>query len=210
MVPVLTPRPRRGMHLLGALMAATLAVTVAACGGTASPAAATPSPTIAATPSPTPAPTPTPAPSVAASPAATADPAADLKIGAPYAIADVAPALKTAFETQMASGLGSFGSLISFGFRQISGGQGQAFLLVMAFPTGMLNDEAYQGALGGMSASLKATLTPSTVDGVEVSSGNASSGGVAVFHMGDHLIMVIAQTPADAVPMATALIQANK
>ena len=207
MVPVLTPGPRRGVRAFGLLIAAALATTLAACGGTASPAAPTPSPTVPATPSPIVA--PTPAPILAASPAATADPAAGLKIAAPYAIADVAPALKTAFETQMASGLGSFGSLISFGFREVTGGGGQAFLLVMAFPAGMLTDAAYQGALGGLSASMKASLTPSTVDGVQVSSGNATAGGIAVFHSDDHLIMVIAEKPADALPMATALIQAN-
>ena len=77
-------------------------------------------------------------------------------------------------------------------------------------PETNLNDAAYQGALGGMGASLGGgTFTTTTVDGVAVSTTKASTGGIAVFHAGDHMIMVISDNEANTLPLATALIHAN-
>jgi len=55
-----------------------------------------------------------------------------------------------------------------------------------------------------------ATFSTSTVDGVDVANGKAQTGGVAVFHIADHMLVVIAQTASDSLPIATALIKANQ
>jgi hypothetical protein len=54
-----------------------------------------------------------------------------------------------------------------------------------------------------------AAFTTSTVEGVDVASGTASTGGVGVFHIGDHMLVVISPSAAEALPIATALIKAN-
>jgi hypothetical protein len=118
--------------------------------------------------------------------------------------------MQQAFETQMSTSLGALGSSITFGFRQVDGGTGQAFLMVLAFPTGTVSAPTFEGMLGGLSGSMGATLQKTTVDGIEVSSGPSTSGGVGIFHIGDHVLIVIAEKPADALPIAKALISANK
>lgn len=137
------------------------------------------------------------------------DPAKGLAIDAPYSLTALPPALQTAFEQQMAAGLGGFGNSIQVGFRQVTGGTGMSILMVLAFPTGFLNDAAYKAALGGMGTSMGATFTTTTVEGVEVSTGTQATGGVAVFHIGDHMLVVISPTAAETLPISTALIKAN-
>jgi hypothetical protein len=199
-----------------ALMAATtgaMAIALAACGSTASPAAST-SPSEAAAPSPSPVTSPSLAPSSAPSTSSAAskgpDAAAGLTIDAPYTFVDLPPAMQQAFESQMASSLGAFGSSISFGFRQVEGGSGLDYLMVLAFPSGTVNASTFQGMVGGLSASMGATLQTTTVDGVDVASGPSSTGGVAIFHIGDHALIVISEKPADSLPIAKALISANQ
>jgi hypothetical protein len=193
--------------------AIALVLTVAACGSSA-PATTAPSqavaPSVAASVAP---------PSVAASPAPSTpvasggtavDPTEGLKIGAPYSLTVLPEAMATLFEQQMAAGLASFGDTIKVGFRQIDGGTGTNILMVMKFPDGSLNAAAYQAALAGMGSSLAgATFTTTTVDGVDISSAKAATGGMGVFHNGDLMMVVIASTEADVVPIATALVQAN-
>jgi hypothetical protein len=118
--------------------------------------------------------------------------------------------MQQAFETQMATSMGAFGSNITFGFRQVEGGTGQAFLMVLAFPSGTVSANTFQGMVGGLTASMGATLKTTTVDGVDVASGPSTAGGVGIFHIGDHVLIVIAEKPADSLPIATALIKANK
>jgi hypothetical protein len=206
-------RPRSVLRGIGGLL---VALTVAACGSTA-PATQSPSQAASVAPpsvapsiaSPSAAATPAPsAPAASASPAA--DAAAGLTIGAPYTMTALPPALQTTMEQQMAAGLGAFGGAITTGFRQISGGAGTSILMVLAFPSGTLDDQAYQAALAGMGTSMGATFSKQTVDGIEVATGKASTGGVGVFHVDDHMLVVIAQTEADVLPVATALIAANK
>lgn len=209
--------PRRG-HRAGrptllASVAIAAAFVLAACGGGASPSPSAPAsvaPSVA--PSVVPSVAPSVAPSIAASPAAsgsTVDAAAGIQIAAPYSLTPLPPQLQAAMETQMAASLGGFGSSITFGFRQIGGASGQGILMVIGFPAGSLNEAAYAGALAGMASSMGTTFTSTTVDGVAVSTGTTASGAVAVFHAGDHLIVVIAENAADSLPIATALIQAN-
>ena len=118
--------------------------------------------------------------------------------------------MQQAFEAQMASSLGAFGNSITFGFRQVEGGTGQAFLMVLAFPTGTVTASTFQAMVTGISGSMGATLQTTTVDGVDVASGPATSGGIGIFHIGDHILIVIAEKPADSLPISKALISANQ
>jgi len=213
---VLLPAPRR-FAVLGTL-ALVAAASLVGC-GSAAPASAPPAAsTAAATPSPaasTPAaslPAESTAPSTAASaPATGADPAAGLGIDSPYSLSVLPPALKQTLESQMAAGLGAFGDTVKVGFRSIDGGNATgSILMVIAFPSGSLSAAAYQGALAGMGSSLHATFDSSTVDGVDVANGKASTGGVAVFHIADHMLVVISPAAAESLPIATALIKANQ
>jgi hypothetical protein len=202
--------PRRALMAFASVV---IAVALAGCGNSAGTSpSASPSQVAAASASSA------PSASVAASSAPSAstaasrgpDPAAGLKIDAPYSFVDLPPAMQQAFETQMASSLGAFGSSITYGFRQVQGGTGLTYLLVLAFPSGTMNASTFQGMVGGLSGSMGATLTTTTVDGVDVASGPSSSGGVAIFHIGDHALIVIAEKPADSLPVAKALISANQ
>ena len=207
--------PRR-LVALGAT-ALVLAASLTGCGSSA-PASAPPAASIAAaTPSPaasTPAasaPAESTAPVTGSSgPATGADPAAGLTIDSPYTLTALPGPLQQTLETQFASGVGAFGDSVKVGFRQIGGGNATgSILMVIAFPSGSLNATAYQAALAGMGSSMGAAFTTSTVEGVDVASGTASTGGVGVFHIGDHMLVVISPSAAEALPIATALIKAN-
>ncbi|MEO5940264.1 MAG: hypothetical protein ABIZ72_04890 [Candidatus Limnocylindrales bacterium] len=213
-------RPAGRRHLRWAGLT-TLALIVAAC-GSSGPASTAPSvaPSVAASapaaPAASAAAASAPAAPSAAATTATgsgavgADAAAGLTIDAPYALTALPAALQQVMQTQLASGLGASGGLISIGFRQIDGGTGSSILMVMGFPSGTLNAAAYAAALGGMSGSLGATFTTSTVDGIDVSSGKAATGGMAIFQVEDHMLVVISPSDADALPIAKALISSNK
>jgi hypothetical protein len=212
----LLPSPRRFLAL-GATTV-VMAVSLIGCGSStpaasaapvASTAAATPSPAASTAAASTQAATPTP--TTAASAPAAADPAAGLAIGAPYNLTPLPAALQQTLESQMATSLGAFGDAVKIGFRQIGGGNSAgSILMVIAFPSGSLSATAYQAALAGMGSSMGATFDTSTVDGVQVANGKASTGGVAVFHIGDHMLVVISPAAAESLPIATALIKANQ
>ena len=211
--------PVAGRRSAAAAVLGLVTIIAAACGSSA-PSTPTPStaPSVAA-PSVAPsvaAPSAAPSTPAASAPAASGgtaagDPATGLTIAAPYALTALPTALQQTMETQMAGTLNAFGGSIKVGFRQVSGGTGFTMLMVMAFPSGSLNDAAYAGALGGMGASMGgAAFTKSTVGGVEVSSSKVSTGGISVFHIGDHMLMVISDSQATTLPVATALINANQ
>jgi predicted small lipoprotein YifL len=204
--------PRR-LVALGAT-ALVLAASMTGCGSSA-PASAPPAASIAAaTPSPAASAPAASAPAAstapASAPATGADPAAGLTIDSPYTLTALPAALQQTLETQFASGVGAFGDAVKVGFRQIGGGNATgSILMVIAFPSGSLNATAYQAALAGMGSSMGAAFTTSTVEGVDVASGTASTGGVGVFHIGDHMLVVISPTASESLPIATALIKAN-
>ena len=212
-----TQRSRIGRLAVGGVAAVILAMAFAACGSSA-PASPSPSQAASTTPASAPpvstapsvAPPASVAPSTAASVAPATDPTIGLKIDAPYTLTALPAALQTTLETQMASGLGAFGGSISFGFRQVGGGAGPSILMVIGFPTGSLNATAYQAALAGMGSSMGTTFATTTVDGVDVANGTSATGGVAVFHIGDHMLVVISPTASESLPISTALIKANQ
>ena len=213
-------RPPRRARLAHAGLAGLVLVIAAACGSSA-PAS------IAVSAAPSVAPTAVPSialpsielpsfvlPSFAlpSLPTGSAAPGVDaaegLTIDPPYTLTALPGALQEQMSSQMTASLGGFGDSFKFGFRQVAGGTGASILLVMEFPKGTLG-LGYQAALTGLGSSLGATFKPSTVDGVEVSSGKATTGGVAAFHVDDHLLLVVSQTDTEALAVATALIGAN-
>jgi hypothetical protein len=215
-----TPMPSLRRFLALGATTAVLAASLVACGSSA-PATAPAASTVPVTPSPaastaaasvpTATPAATPAPTTAASGPTAADAAAGLKIDSPYTLTALPGALQQTLESQMAAGLGAFGSSVNVGFRQIDGGNAAgSILMVIAFPSGSLSATAYQAALAGMGSSMGATFETSTVDGVDVANGKAATGGLAVFHIGDHMLVVISPAAAESLPIATALIKANQ
>lgn len=210
----------RRSRLTGAGAALAIALVATACGSAPSPAGASSAPSVAAaSPSPSvasvaPSPSAPPAASASTAPAGSGstavDPAAGITIDAPYSIAALPAAMQTLFEQQMSTSLGAFGNNITFGFRQINGGKGQDFLMVLAFPAGSVTAATFTGMVGGLGGSMGATLTKTTVDGIDVHSGPSSTGGVALFHVGDQVLIVISQDKADPLAIAKALISSNQ
>jgi hypothetical protein len=210
-----TSLPTLGRLARFGTMAVVVSASLIGCGSSApattvpvaSTAAATASP-VASTPAAS-APAASTGSGAPASAPAAADPAAGLKIGAPYTLTSLPGGLQETIESQMAGGLGAFGGAVQVGFRQVGGSSG-SILMVIAFPAGSLTAAAYQAAVAVMASNLGATFSTSTVDGVDVASGKAKAGGVAMFHIADHLLVVISPLETESLPIATALITANQ
>ena len=84
------------------------------------------------------------------------------------------------------------------------------FVMAMGFPTGVLTEGAYKGALAGLAASLGITFKETDVNGTAVSSASNATAGYAAYQDGDNLMFVISP-PTGAKPdaIAKALIAAN-
>jgi hypothetical protein len=210
-----TSLPTLGRLARFGTMAVVVSASLIGCGSSApattvpvaSTAAATASP-VASTPAAS-APAASTGSGAPASAPAAADPAAGLKIGAPSTLTTLPGGLQQTLESQMAGGLGAFGGAVQVGFRQVGGSSG-SILMVIAFPAGSLSAAAYQAAVAVMASNLGATFSTSTVDGVDVANGKAKTGGVAMFHIADHLLVVISPLETESLPIATALITANQ
>jgi hypothetical protein len=192
-----------------------IALITAACGGTTATASPTVAPTTAPTAPPVASASPVASPSVApsTSPAASAavDPAAGLKIAAPYTITELDPTLSQSIAASMEQSLGAFSSLIHVGARSITNaGTQAAILMVIAFPAGTLSDTTYQSVLTGMTASTEATLTTTNISGIDVSTGKLATTAVGVFRVEDHVLLVLCPDATQVVPVVTALIAANQ
>ncbi len=209
------PGSRRGGPLrTGRLLSIVLiGLLIAACSPAVSVAPSpTDTPTPTASPSPSPDPSPSPSPSSAPSAsAAAADPAAGLKIAAPYQLTTLDPALEASFRQQFATSAGAFASLIGIGGREVvSNGALAGYVFVIAFPTGVLSDTAYQAMLGGIASGSQMTFTTTTISGVSFSSGTAATSGLGAFRVGDHVLMVATPTSKALTDVGTALITANQ
>jgi hypothetical protein len=216
MIQTALSRTPRRFVLLGT-MAGVLSASLIGCGSTApattvpvaSAAAPTPSPLASLPVASAPAASAPAASTGASAPATGADPAAGLTIDSPYTLTTLPGGLQQTIESQMAGGLGAFGGAVQVGFRQVGGSSG-SILMVIAFPAGSLSAAAYQATVAVMASNLGATFSTSTVDGVDVASGKAKTGGVAMFHIADHLLVVISPLETESLPIATALITANQ
>ncbi len=152
-----------------------------------------------------------PAPGASASAAAAADPSVGLKIGSPYTLAPLDPAIETLFRQQFATSAGAFGSLIGVGGREVvSAGAPVAFVVVFGFPPGVMSDTAYQALLAGMATSPTGALTTKTISGTEVAQGASATGTLGLYRDADRVVMVITPTAPAFEPVMKSLIDANK
>lgn len=196
-------------------MAAALlgvAMLVSACGGAAATPSPTPSPTVAPTvaPTPTPSPTPTPTP---ASPSASAavDPAAGLAIADPYTLKELDAAAAETIQGAMEKGMGAFSSVIHVGLREVQkAGSTVGYVMVIEFPAGTLSDTTYNGFLSGIASTGDSTWKVVKVGDYAISTGTMSGLSVGMFKAGDAVMLIMSPTASEIVPIATALIEANK
>jgi hypothetical protein len=197
------PFGQRRPSAIGALLMA-LAIALSACGAgaTATPSPS-PSPSRSSSPSPSPSPSLSPAASVAA------DPAADVRITAPYALDPLPDAIQSSLEAAIRQPVSQYGGMFSVGARQVSkGGQAEGFLTVMGLAPVIADDAtAMEQILAGISAGT--TPTQKTIGGVTVTLVEKSGSQVATFKLGSTLYFVFAATPATATAISTSLIAAN-
>jgi len=111
---------------------------------------------------------------------------------------------------EFTSALGALSSSITFGGREaVKDGALEGYVLVIGFPAGLLTDSSYPSVLAGMTATTKIKLVDKTIGGLEVSTGTSAAATMSVFHVGDHVIMVVTNKGGPAIAIATALISAN-
>ena len=204
-------RARRGLALavLGLFVVACSPATSATASPSSPPSAP---PSLAPTPIPTPSLAPTPNPTQAASPsaAAAADPSVGLKIGPPYTLQPLDPAIEESLRQQYASSAGAFASLIGVGGRTvIANGIPVAFVFVIGMPTGTMTDAVYQSMVTGMASSTGAQLKSTTIAGTDVSTGSVQTGAIGVYRDGDRMVMAITPQASDLNGVAEALVTAN-
>jgi hypothetical protein len=200
-------RGRSGVPLI-----VVTAFLISACSSTPpSPSpTAVPTPTVAPTVAPTPSPSAPPSAAPSAS-VAIKDPTVDLKIAAPYTLVALDPLTEATIRQRISGSLGSFGGILDIGVRQVTAnGTSAGFVMVIAFPPGLLSEAAYKVVLGGLESSLGVTFNTSDVAGHTVSSATNATAGYAAYRDGDNL-MVVFTLPTGAQPaaIAKALITAN-
>ena len=207
------PTSHARRHWTAALLG--IALLVSACGGASATPTPSPTPSPTATPSPTPAatPSPTPSPTEAASPSASAavDPAAGLAIADPYTLKELDSAAAQTIAGAMEKGMGAFASVIHVGMREVQkAGATVGYVMVIEFPSGTLSDTTYNGFLAGITSTGDTTWKVVKVDSYSVSTGTMSGLSVGMFKAGDAVMLIMSPTAAEVVPIAKALIAANK
>ncbi len=189
---------RRHLAAAGLLV---LACAVAACGGatsSATPPAGSAASSAAASGS------------TSGAGAAIADPLLGVKIGAPYTLTELPPSKADTIQAGIEKDLGAFGKAVHVGVRSIDqAGKPVAYLMVVAFPRGTLNDNIYGQVITDLSMGAEADFTPKLISNVPVSFGTLSGGSVAVFRTGDLVMVTLSPTPTDLTPVVSALVSAN-
>ncbi len=192
-------RPPVSRHRLAAGLLA-LAALVAACGGTANPSA---SPTAASGG----------ASSGSSGPAASGDAASQLlgvSIGAPYTLADLTATQADTIQTGIEKDLGAYGKAVHVSVKAVSqNGLSPAYLMVVAFPPGTLNDTIYKQVITDLSMGAEADFPPKLIGVVPVAFGSLNGGSVAVFRRGDLVFIALSPTTTDLTPVITALVKVN-
>jgi len=189
-------RPIVSRHLAAGLLA--VAALVAACGSTNT-----------ASPSPA-APGGTSVPASAGAAASAGDAVLDVRIGQPYALADLPAATADTIQAGIEKDLGAFGKAVHVTVRAIQqSGTVAAYLMVVAFPRGTLSETVYAQVLTTLSMGSESDYAPRPIRNVPVSFGTMGGGSVAVFRHGDNLLIALSPTTADLTPVATALVAAN-
>lgn len=196
------------------------AFALGACGGgvaTGAPSTATagsPAPTVAATTAASMAEPSAMASDTPASLAPGVDPADDLEIAAPYALAPLneqATALFKAFIDQQSA---SVGGIFNAGFRAVAkdgGPQPVAVVIVMSFTGLPVAAETLLDGIARGSAGAGGSVSPQTIGGAPVRIVEAESQTIVMTVVDDELVMAIAtsRTKKDSIDVATAIIEAN-
>ena len=189
---------RRLVRLPGFVLALALGLAVAACGGSTS--------------SPSPAASTSPAAPSAASGAALPS-SADLltiTIGAPYALVEVPSSVAEKLATAVQKDMGGISKVVHVGVRTVTkDGTVAAYLMVVAFPPGTLNDSLYASAIRSLATGAESPFETSVISNVPVQSGSMAGASVAVFRTGDTLLITLSPSGADVTPIVSALIAAN-
>jgi hypothetical protein len=142
------------------------------------------------------------------------DPADDLEIAAPYALAPLneqATALFNAFIEQSSA---SVGDVFDVGYRAVTkdgGAQPVAVVIVMSFTGLPVTAEALLDGVAQGSAGAGGSVESQTIGGAPVRIVEAETQTIVMTVVGDELVMAIAtsRTKKDSVDVATAVIEAN-
>ena len=142
--------------------------------------------------------------------APTADPLLGVKIGAPYTLTELPAAKADAIQAGIEKDLGAYGKAVHVGVRSIDqAGQPVAYLMVVAFPRGTLNDNIYGQVITDLSMGAEADFTAKPISNVPVSFGTLNGGSVAVFRTGDVAMIALSPTTTDLTPIVSSLVTAN-
>jgi hypothetical protein len=197
-----TPRP-----LAGALM--TLLIVTACSSG----AIATPTPTISpmATPSATPTPTlrPTLRPTLTPGPSRKPDASAGLKIGAPYAL--VANPLNQGLSATFSFDIAGQHVEASMNGREIrKGGAMVGVALVLQFTGIPMSTALFESSAQGGARNAGGTLSYTKILGTRVAVITTKQATVEMYALGDVMVMVGGDKPADSRTLMTSIIKANQ
>jgi hypothetical protein len=148
---------------------------------------------------------------IIASPTPSADPAADLKIGAPYTLMPLDPVTGAAVEAAMAAGIGSAAQGWSFAFRWVVDRGQNIAIAMMIQPPGAtpLSDPVLDAVAATFSGSSAAPITRFTTRSRTVRLVDKPGQPLAVYRRGDTIVAVIGSPGTDlaaARAIATALI----
>jgi hypothetical protein len=204
----MSPAARRLLvTMLGAI------VLIAACSGSVAAPSAAPSQAAAATaassPTPRPTPRPTPLPTPKPTPTASPDPAAALKIAAPYKLRDN-PANKALTANLELTVAGIKVTEIITGREIVTGGKVVGMVLVLQIVGIPMNTAAFNAGAEGAARNVGGTATYTTISGLRVAMIKAPSGQIGMVLLHDNILMVIGTKPADTKPLLTQIIKANK
>ena len=137
-------------------------------------------------------------------------PMLDVRVGAPYSLADLPASMADPIQAGIEKDLGVYGKAVHVSVREVQqAGTSAAYLLVVAFPSGTLNDNIYGQVITDLSEGAESNFTPRLIGAVSVSFGTMSGGSVAVFRKGDLVLVTMSPASADLTPVVKALVGAN-
>ena len=199
--------------IAGTATAVALIITVAGCGGATTAPTASPTAVATATPAPTPTPTVAPTPSPTPSPSAAVDPSEGLKIAAPYELHKLDAVTDAAYQAAMSKALGSFGSALQVGAKQVTkGGLPSGLVLVILFTdTSLSSTPGFLDAVAnGSAASTGGAMKKATIEGQPVRYAAGLQSAFAAYKWNDAIVYVVLPTEKDVLAVVTAIIKANK
>ncbi len=139
-----------------------------------------------------------------------ADPLLGIRIGPPYSLADLPAAQADKIQTQIQKDLGVYGGSVHVTMKAVNqGALNAAYLMVVAFPQGTLDEKLYEEVLHVLSTGAGSPFAPRLVVATPVSFGTLGGGSAAVFKTGDLVLITLSPAAADLTPVVTALVRAN-